>query len=54
MQTVTVFGQAEIANFAIAKDLLDVAKRIFHFCAIAGFQLTIVQFLLSAERLAIG
>ena len=31
MQPIVVFRQATVANLAVAKDLLDVPERVFHF-----------------------
>ena len=56
MQTVTVFGQAAIANLAVAKDLFNVAEWMFHFGPDAGLeflglQLSVVQFFTRAGAL---
>jgi len=53
VQSVTVFSQATIADFAIAKDLFDVSEWMLHLGPGAGFelfsfQLTVVQFLTRA------
>ena len=44
MQSVTVFGQAAIADFVVAKDLFDVPEQMFGFGPGAGFELLGFQF----------
>ena len=44
MQSVTVFGQAAIADFVVAKDLFNVPERMFDFGPGAGFELLGFQF----------
>ena len=54
MKSVTVFSQAAITNFAITKDLFDVAEWVFHFgpgtgLELFGFQFTFIHRLASTR-----